>query len=223
MFVYGATLGFASLGLFCDLLLRGKALYVLVTFFISLETIILVVTTIFWNASGKDLSKTQSLVLYAMQGYVETITKILQLVVIPIVIAGKYRDQVDINSMPLAAQILGIVQVVCIIVPITIAVLIDGIFDLISGQHFIIGGCASILLLVSSIIPIWKTFKKELQELRLRFKKKESTSINVDYVDFYNDNTSLIRNRPKDPSMIEDTVSKQSSDNTSSQFQSLIE
>jgi hypothetical protein len=58
MFVYGATLGFASLGLFCDLLLRGKALYVLVTFFISLETIILVVTTIFWNASGKDLSNT---------------------------------------------------------------------------------------------------------------------------------------------------------------------
>jgi hypothetical protein len=58
MFVYGATLGFASLGLFCDLLLRGKALYVLVTFFISLETIILVVTTMFWNASGEDLSNT---------------------------------------------------------------------------------------------------------------------------------------------------------------------
>lgn len=58
MFVYGATLGFASLGLFCDLLLRGKALYVLMTFFITLETFILVVNTIFWNALGKDLTHT---------------------------------------------------------------------------------------------------------------------------------------------------------------------
>ena len=64
--------------------------------------------------------------MYATEGYVETTAKILQLVVIPIVIAGKYRDQVDINSMPLAAQILGMVQIICIIVPITIAVLIDG-------------------------------------------------------------------------------------------------
>lgn len=107
------------------------------------------------------------------------------------------------------------VQVVCIIVPVTIAVLIDGLFDLILGSHFIIGGCASIVLLVTSIIPIWKTFKKEFWELKLRCKKK-SASINIDYVDFYTENTSPFRNKPKDPSIIDDTVSKQSSDNTSS-------
>ena len=161
--------------------------------------------------------------LYATEGYVETTAKILQLVVIPIVIAGKYRDQVDINSMPLAAQILGMVQIICIIVPITIAILIDGILNLISGTHYIVGDCASILLLAASIIPIWKTFKKEFYVLKLRCKKKESASINVDYVDFYTENNSPYRNIPKDPSMIEDTVSKNSSDNTSSEFQSLIE
>ena len=106
-------------------------------------------------------------------------------------IAGKYRDQVDINSMPLAAQILGMVQIICIIVPITIAILIDGILNLISGTHYVIGDCASILLLAASIIPIWKTFKKEFYVLKLRCKKKESASINVDYVDFYTDRASV--------------------------------
>ena len=54
MFVYGATIAFASLGLFCDALLKGKSLYVLMVFAILLESLVLIIDSIVWYTLSTD-------------------------------------------------------------------------------------------------------------------------------------------------------------------------
>ena len=77
----------------------------------------------------------------------------MQVVTIPLLIAGKYRDEVSFQSLPLAGQLLGMSQIVCIVVPVTIAVLID--FALKSFLPQLILDICSILILLASIFPIW--------------------------------------------------------------------
>jgi hypothetical protein len=95
--VFGAIAAFCLIGLFTDLLLKGRYFYNTMAFFEMLE-ILLLVSVLLSSAtctSIKDYS-------VSIQGLLMTSIQVLQLLVLPLEIAAKHRDAGSLRELPLA-------------------------------------------------------------------------------------------------------------------------
>lgn len=110
----------------------------------------------------------------ASLGFIQTLVHIVQLVVLPLVIAGRYRDRVDVKALPLAGQFLAASQVISILVPVTIAPFINYCFgesDQTELQETI-EQVFIVLILTASLYPIRKEISLEWRKCSCRCKKQ---------------------------------------------------
>jgi hypothetical protein len=88
---------------------------------------------------------------------------VLLLITIPLLIAARYRDDVDFHQLPLAGQILGAAQIVAIIIPASVAPLLNGMFhygSTTSTKNLIERGVAMFLFAIS-LWPIRLELRRE--------------------------------------------------------------
>lgn len=89
----------------------------------------------------------------------------LQLLVLPLEIAARHRDNVSLWDLPLAGQILGVAMIIGIAVPITFAPIMDLIFELVVGDSGV--QLVALVLHLLSIAVLWPYLKKEYSKEKL--------------------------------------------------------
>ena len=88
------------MGLFSDVVLRGKSPYLLVGITIFLE-ILASIALLIYSAVAKP-SDQWYLVMFVTFGFLQTFVHVLILFTIPLLRAADYRDEQDYHSLPLA-------------------------------------------------------------------------------------------------------------------------
>lgn len=103
---------------------------------------------------------------------------VIQLVVLPLVIAGRYRDRVDVKSLPLAGQLLAASQVISILVPVSIAPFINWCFggddDSQTELQETIEQIFVICILTASLYPIREEIVKEWRKCSCKCRKQKN-------------------------------------------------
>ncbi len=95
--------------------------------------------------------------------YASTLATVLQLQSIPLYIAGRYRDMNSAWELPLAGQMLAIMQIMALVLPSIIAPAMFILFRTIIGQKSL-----ALVMLLISVLPLVKLVKFEAAVRRLQ-------------------------------------------------------
>ncbi len=101
-FFYGSTLAFFTLGLYSDLFSRGKNHYTLLACLVFVEILYFVTEIVYCAITKKEHFIINYAVSMTLFGYVLCVATVLQVQLIPLIIAGKYRDHNSPWELPLA-------------------------------------------------------------------------------------------------------------------------
>jgi len=94
-------------GIISDVIFRGTSQFLLLAIFTSLEIANAIALTVLTQLVGNPndniawtatMGKTTSFTL----GFLQTLTHVIQLITLPLVIAGRHRDKMDVKALPLA-------------------------------------------------------------------------------------------------------------------------
>ena len=101
-FFFGSMAAFATLWLLTDVLSKGRNLYTLLACVIIAQALLILIQIVITAAKNSDdliVSETFSVIIFA---YIWCISVVLQLQLIPLFVAGRYRDLNSPWELPLA-------------------------------------------------------------------------------------------------------------------------
>jgi hypothetical protein len=171
--VYASTLAFLTLGFYTDFIARGRNLYTLLFAFILTQFVISLVLSVLDYSFKADVNSTVFLyVEVSLFSYAATLATVLQLQSIPLYIAGRYRDMNSAWELPLAGQMLAIMQIVALVLPSIIAPAMFILMPTTVGRKSLALG-----MLVISVLPLVKLVQFEAAVRRLEKRHDSNESV----------------------------------------------
>ena len=182
--VYGSMSGLLTLGVYTDFLAR-RNLYTLLVSLIFVQILLVTVQTVYqFITSSQDFIISNNFATFLV-GYFYGLSSITILQQLPLYIAGRYRDMNSVWELPLAGQMLAVVQIFALWIPLMLAPVVLGLFYAIvpsqnnsetpgpkTGSKFIV-----LIILIFSVLPLRYLVKFEAAQRRLqKLRSKRYTS-----------------------------------------------
>jgi hypothetical protein len=116
-FFYGSMGAFSTLWIFTDVISKGKNLYTLLALVIVAQAIVLLCHIIITASKQSNLLVISEVPSVLMFAYLQCFTVVLQLQLIPLFVAGRYRDLNSPWELPLAGQMLALALIFVLWLP----------------------------------------------------------------------------------------------------------
>lgn len=145
-------IGFFTVGIFCDLLLKGKYIYtciVILHAFVFTLIVVNMISVIVVGNQTDSLFKKYIKVFAMVYGYFSSVGWILIFAVLPLYVTAKQREKHSFFEIPMAAQIFSVLNASQIL----LAMLLSSIFYLLP-KNIIFGQILPSILLIVSLLPL---------------------------------------------------------------------
>lgn len=163
--VYGSTTAFLTLGVWTDFLSRGRNLFTLMAGMMATKLVFVSLMICYNLKTGEQLIERYAKTIMFLYGYSSCLVTTLELQLIPLYIAGRYRDLNSAWELPLAGQMLALAQLAVLWFPNIFA---SVICQFMSGiDNAIVVKLPIILLLAFAFVPMRTILKFEAAQRRV--------------------------------------------------------
>lgn len=156
-FIVGSSAGLLCIGLFSDLLTKGKYIYFHITCNVAVALFVVFIDICYDFAHDKVFSDCKSYVC-AIYGFLGSMLTILVYYVLPLYVTAKEREKHSYFEIPMAAQIFAMVNVIKILLAIIDTALTVSSSKTLQVIGFLLG-CCSIVPLLPYVKHEWVSIK----------------------------------------------------------------